>query len=427
MPKKSRNLSFLQATSIGVGGMVGGGIFAVLGLATQLAGAGTPFAFAVAGVVALVSTYSYIKLSLRYPNKGGTVIFLDKAFGKGLFSGSLNILLWLSYIIMLSLYSSAFGNYGASYFPSNLRQLGTHILISLIVIAVTLLNTTGASDIGRAEEWIVIAKLSILLLFIVVGLPLIDWSRLSLSRWESPVSLISGGMIIFVAYEGFELIANSAGDIKKPKKNLPRSFFTSVIFVVILYILVALVTVGTLPVSRIVEAKEYALAEAAKPGLGAIGFNLITIAALLSTTSAINATLYGSARFSYIIAKEGELPEFIEHKIWRKPLEGLFITSGAVLFAANFFNLSDISILGSSGFLLIFAMVNFANVKMAKETSSKKWPSMFGGIVCLVALALLIIKIASDTPKKILIIVGMLVLSLVIEMIYRYFVRKHRK
>ena len=104
--------------AIGVGGMVGGGIFAVLGLAVQLAHGGTPLAFAIAGGVALLTAYSYVKLSLAYPGRGGTVTFLNRAFGRGRVTGTLNVLLWLSYIVMLSLYSYAFGSYGATFLPA---------------------------------------------------------------------------------------------------------------------------------------------------------------------------------------------------------------------------------------------------------------------------------------------------------------------
>jgi hypothetical protein len=114
-------------------------------------------------------------------------------------------------------------------------------------------------------------------------------------------------MIIFLAYEGFELIANTAADVRDPNRTLPRAYYSAVGFVILLYVMVAAVTVGNLPVAQIVAAKDYALAEAAKPFLGSFGYLLITVAALLSTLSAINATLYGAARLSYTIAKDGEL------------------------------------------------------------------------------------------------------------------------
>jgi amino acid transporter len=117
--KKTRSrLTFLEVMAIGIGGMVGGGIFAVLGLAAQLDRGGTPVAFFLAGVVALLTSYSYAHLSVKYFSAGGTVEFLNQAFGPGLITGTLNILLWISYMVMLSLYVFAFGSYGASFFPT---------------------------------------------------------------------------------------------------------------------------------------------------------------------------------------------------------------------------------------------------------------------------------------------------------------------
>jgi amino acid transporter len=126
--------------AIGIGGMVGGGIFAVLGLAVQLAHGGTPEAFALAGVVALLTTYSYAKLSVAYPSRGGTVTFLDSTFGAGMITGSLNVLLWLSYVVMLSLYALAFGSYGATFLPQAWQVTGKHVLITLSVILIAGLN-----------------------------------------------------------------------------------------------------------------------------------------------------------------------------------------------------------------------------------------------------------------------------------------------
>ncbi len=135
--------------------------------------------------------------------------------------------------------------------------------------------------------------------------------------------------------------------------------------------LVALVTVGNLPVDKIVAARDYALAEAARPFLGQAGFTLIAVAAMLSTASAINATLYGAARLSYCIARDGELPAMLERKVWGEPVEGLLITAGLTLLVANAFDLTSISTLGSAGFLLIFAAVNAANARHAPHTDSR--------------------------------------------------------
>lgn len=273
--ESTNKIGYWEVVAIGVGGMVGGGIFAVLGSAVQLAHGGTPVAFTIAGLVALITSSSYAKLSVACPTQDGTVSFPDHAFGSGLLTGSLNVLLWLSYIVMLSLYSYAFGSYGAAFLPEAMQPLWKPILISVGVIAITGLHMLGANAIGKAESWIVGLKLAMLLLFVMIGIRGVNESQLALATWSPPLHLIAGGMIIFLAYEGFELIANTAQDVKSPRATLPRAYYSAVLFVIALYVLVAVVTVGSLPVNEIVVAKDYALAEAARPFMGSAGFPLI--------------------------------------------------------------------------------------------------------------------------------------------------------
>jgi amino acid transporter len=420
-------LGFWPVVAIGIGGRVGGGIFAVLGLAVQLAHGGTPVAFALAGVVALLTTYSYAKLSVAYPSRGGTVTFLNKVFGAGQFTGTLNVLLWLSYIVMLSLYAFAFGSYGATFFPSGWQALAKHGLISLIVVAIAGLNLLSAQAIGRAEKWIVAVKVVILLVFVGVGFAGINTAQIALVSWSPPLQLVAGGMIIFVAYEGFELIANTAQDVRDVARTLPRAYYTAVGFVIALYVLVSLVTVGHLAVDKIVAAKDYALAEAAKPFLGHAGFTMIAIAAMLSTASAINATLYGTARLSHGIAQAGELPIWLESKLWGQPIWGLLISAGLTLIVANAFDLTSIATLGSAGFLLIFAAVNVANALNAAQTKSRSGISAIGAAACLAALAALIWQTSQTAPMKLWVLAVMVALAMVIESGYRLVRRRNQR
>ncbi len=421
---KDESMGFFSVTAVGIGGMVGGGIFAVLGLAVKLGHGGTPIAFAVAGIVALVTSYSYARLSVTYPSEGGTVEFLIKGFGNGIFTGGLNVLLWISYVIMIALYSYAFGGYAASFFSES--AILQHVFISAVVIGFTVLNTLGASIVGESEKIIVVIKLAILLGFIGITAFHVDMTRLGTSHWTSLPSLLAGGMIIFLGYEGFELMSNAAQDVKDAKNTLPKAFFSAVGFTIILYILISFVTVGNLSVSQIVSAKDYALAEAAKPMLGRIGFGVIAVAALLSTSSAINATLYSTARASYIIGKEGELPEFLKKKVWNKPLEGLFITAGLGLLVANLFDISSISVMGSAGFLLIFAAVNTANARLHTETDSKRWISIIGALLCIFAFITLLWHGASQL-SDIIVIASMIGGAFIIETIYREFTGREIK
>ncbi len=415
------DISLLGAVAIGVGGMVGGGIFAVLGLAVVLAGGATWLSFVIAGLVALLTAYSYAKLSVAYPSEGGTVIFIDKAFGVELFTGTMNNLLWIGYIVTLALYAVAFGNYASTFIPSDQQSdMSLHILISLAIILPTLLNFLGAEVISKAETYIVGFKIAILIFVIVLGLGSVDTANLEPSTWQPIMQIASAGMIIFVAYEGFELIANTATDVRNHTVNLPRAYYISVIFVIVLYALIAVVVVGSLPASQIASAQDFALAEAAKPSLGQFGFTLVAVAAVLATLSAINSTLYGSARLSYTIATEGELPVILEKKIWSQPI-GLLVTAGLALLLANLGDISSISTMGSAGFLIIFAIINLANFKKSNDVNSNRLIAGLGILACVLALLALIAHTLNNAPAQIFVLIGMIVIAFVIEGGYRLF------
>ncbi len=416
-------IGFWSATAIGIGGMVGGGIFAVLGLAAGLGHGGTPVAFLVAGLVALITSYSYAHLSVKYPSEGGTVAFLNRAFGKGPLTGGLNVLLFLSYVVMLSLYAYALGSYGSAFLPEAYRAFGKHLIITGSVLALMLVNVLQANVVGHVEKIIVGFKLTILSLFIVVGIWGVHTAKLAVSNWPSTTMLLAGGMIIFLAYEGFELIANTAKDIKDPSKTLPRAYYASVISVIVLYVLIAAITVGTLSPSAIAAAKDYALAAVAQGFLGQTGFILIGIAAILSTASAINATLYGACRISYTIAKDGQLPHDLQRKVWKRPIEGLFISTAVTIIVANFFNLSRISLMGSAGFLIVFAAVNWANARLAHETGSRRWVAITGALLCLAAFGSLTWYVVNNSPGELWFLGGLVAVSFLIELTYRSFGR----
>ncbi|MBN4070139.1 APC family permease [Olleya sp. AH-315-F22] len=418
-----KKIGLKEAISIGIGGMVGGGIFAVLGLAVALGKGGTPISFLIAGIIALITSYSYVKLSLAYPDRGGTVKFINKGFGKSIFSGGVNNLLWISYIIMLSLYASAFGSYAPNLFQiTSDKVIDSHIYLSAIIIFATAINYYSIKVVGKIESYAVIIKLIILISFVFIaayglfGNP--NLSQLAVSNWETPLKLLTAGMVIFVAYEGFELIANAAPDIENPKINIPKAYYYSVIFVIILYVIIAIITVGSLPFSKIATAQDYVLAEAAKPMLGKIGFTIITIAALISTFSAINASLYGGSRVSYEIAEDDELPHQLTSKLWNQPI-GLFITAVLTLIIANTLNLESISTAGSVGFLLIFAMVNYVGFKLSKEIKENKIIPIVGFLLCLTATIVLVIQQYSYNKTGVLIALGIIILCFIIEYIYK--------
>ncbi len=403
--------------------MVGGGIFAVLGLAVELAKGATPVAFLIAGIIAMLTAYSYSRMSLFYPNKGGTVHYINKGFGKNIFSGGTNNLLWISYIIMLSLYAVAFGSYGAKMIKiTNNYEMDKHILLTAIIVLSTLLNYISFKAVSIAESVAVFTKMIILGAFIIIGVYGLFSSdliyQMEIKNWEAPIKIVSGGMVIFVAYEGFELIANAVPNLKDPLKNVPKAFFISTFSVVILYILIALITVGSVSFDKIEKAQEYVLAVAAEPMLGKIGFTIISITALISTFSAINATLFGGSRVNYELATEDELPHEFTKFCWNQPI-GLLATSVLTLIIANTMNLESISTSGSAGFLWIFALVNYSNFKLSNKTESNKFISLAGTILCVIALIALLYQQYESNIIGIYAVVFIFLIGYGVEFIYK--------
>ncbi|MDQ7067335.1 MAG: APC family permease [Sulfurimonas sp.] len=251
------------------------------------------------------------------------------------------------------------------------------------------------------------------------------FERFNPSEWESPFSIVVAGMIIFVAYEGFELIANASMEIKEPQKNLPRAFYTSVIFVIFLYVAISIITVGTVPEAQLLQAKDYALAIAAKPALGQFGFTMVALAALLATFSAINATIYGNARLSYIIATEGELPKVLTRSKRDIPFMGVLFTLGLSLFLANSIDLNAIAIIGSASFLLIFFVVNVSAYKLRKEINARASITIISCILSFLALIILLVYTYEDDKKAVIIFFTFILCSYLFELIYGKIVRGH--
>lgn len=395
-----KKLGFWEVFAIGVGGMIGGGIFAVLGLTILLARGAAPLAFLAAGLIALATAYSYAKLSVRYPSEGGTIEYVVRAYGTGFASGWLNMLLLLSYVVMLALYSYAFGSYGSSMILGYESVWSRDLLVLGVIGFFTLLNMLGAYVSGKAELLMVGFKASILIAFTLLGFLTLHPSRLSPANWPSSLGILSGGLMIFLAYEGFELIANTAHDVSDPKHVLPRALYSAVVFVIAVYVAVAAVAVGNLTLSQVEEARDYALAVAAEPFLGKLGFLLIGAAALVSTASAINATLYGSARVSYMVARYGELPRIMARRVWRGAYEGLVILAILASLTGISIGLEGISLAGSLGFLIVFSAVNLANARLHRETSSNKYVSLLGAAACLASIAVLTYHAALTAPSR---------------------------
>jgi amino acid transporter len=419
-PSGTGQIGMVAAVSIGIGGMVGAGIFSILGVVAQAAGNAMWLAFAVGGVVALLSTYSYVKLGATFPSAGGAVHFLVEGFGDGVLAGGLNLFMWAGYIISLALYATAFGSYAATFITSTPSALLLKSLAIGAVVLLTVLNAFGAKIMGRGETFIVAVKVAILVLFAAAGLWFIKPGNLSPALWPDAKAVLFGAGVLFIGYEGFGLVTNAAGDMRNPRTMLPRALYTSVILVIVIYLAVAITVTGNLSNAEIERARDYALAEAAKPFLGEFGFRLIAIAALFSTASAINATLFGSANVCYMIARDGELPVGLSRTEWKQATGGLLLTAALVVVVTLCFDLSGIAMMGSAAFLLVYAAVNAAHLRVLEQTGANAVIVWLSLITCLVMFVILGVYTYQQQPAAISALVVIAAASFVAEWAYRH-------
>jgi amino acid transporter len=414
---KSRPIGLIAAISIGVGGMIGAGIFSILGVGTQIAGNAVYLSFLIAGAVALFCAYSYVKLGAKFPSAGGPVEFLVRGFGSGTISGGFNILLWIGYIFALALYARAFASYAVTFFPDSVSTVLLYVFLNGIVLVFVLINVVGAKAVGRSEILIVGVKLAILVMFIIMGSMFVKPELLAISQWPNSTSILFAAGILFLGYEGFGLITNTAADMKEPKKMLPKAIYLSIFLVIAVYALIAFAVVGNLATAQIIDAKDYALAAAAKPFLGNVGFTVMAVAALFSTASAINATLYGGANVSYVLAKNRQLPAQFNRRTWHNSREGLFITAALVLIFANFFQLGGIAMMGSAAFLIIYGSVNVAHLKLRQETGGNKYIILASTLLIVATLVLLIYYLARNSLTTLITLIIVLCLCFLAEIV----------
>jgi amino acid transporter len=414
---RKADIGLVAALSIGVGGMIGAGIFSILGVVARVAGSAMPLSFAIGGVVAGLAAYSYVALGKTFPSVGGAVTFLVRGYGEGVAAGSLNLFQYFSYIITIALYATGFAAYAVTFvhLPSKVWAVG-------VVLAFTAINFLGSRLMGRAESVIVIIKVAILIVFIVAAFMALTGKgvvRLSPASWPGPLAIFTGAGILFVGYEGFGLITNAAANMAKPKRELPRAIYGSVAIAIVIYLLVASGVVTNVPLDVLKGLGNSALAVAAKPSLGQAGFRLIAIAALLSTASAVNATLFGSTNIAYQIAKNGGLPPAFDRKLWGRDVEGLFITSGLVLVFVLLFPLSSVASMGSAGFLLVYSAVNIGHLRIRKQTGAKTWPVVASAVTCLSLFVVLGYHMIATAPTSAIALGVTLAGSFLFEIVYR--------
>ncbi len=401
-------IGLVQIVAIGIGGMVGGGIFAVLGLALATAGHAVALAFALGGGVALLTGLSYARLGLAFRGDGGSFTYIEHAFASPAVAGVAGWLLVAGYVGTLALYASTFGAYGAAMLLGHDSGLWADGLALAVLLAFLLVNLAGARTSGGLETLIVGIKLAILLVFAVAGAASLEAGRLVPALDQGAVAPFLAAALIFVAYEGFELIPNAIDEMRRPERDLGRGLVIAILVTTAVYIAVAAIAGATLTPEQVQRQGDYALAVAARPALGQAGFFLIGLAALLSTASAINATLFGAARLAMVMACDHALPRVFSLRERSRPvpwvaLVALTLATGAMSLGAG---LGFIASFASATFLLIFAAVNLAAWRLARRIGIARWIPGLGALLTSACLLGLLLQTWKTSPGSLALIGG---------------------
>ncbi|GAA4781166.1 amino acid permease [Stakelama sediminis] len=418
MANPSQKLSLVEVTALGIGGMIGGGIFAVLGLAISVAGHAVALTMAGGGVIALLTGLSYAHLGLAFRDEGGSFTYIEKAFAKPAIAGFAGWLLVAGYVGTLALYATAFGDYGATLFHGTGAAPALMKLLAAVVLgAFLLINLLGAKLSGGVELGVVAIKLGILALFSLVGMIGIRTSHFVPVFDHGVGTPLVAVALIFVAYEGFELIPNAVEEMRDPERNLRRAIVSAIVITSVIYVIVAVTALGNLTPAQIQHDQEYVLAVAARPTLGQAGFLLIGVAALLSTASAINATLFGAARLAMVMARERALPRVFSLQERKRPVPyiALLVLTALSLAFALLAPLSIISAFASATFLMIFAGVNLAALRLARTIGLHPLIPFSGAALTIISFLVLLWHIWQQDRISLLVIVGTYAIAAALE------------
>jgi len=413
--KRGKNLGLIELVAIAIGGMVGGGIFSILGISVKMVGMLTPVAIIFGGFLALLAAYSYVKLGVYYKDPGATYAFVKRTFSHShQMASAIGWITIFGYISTLALYAYTFSSYILSG-----SDWATDIWIKktvawMIIGIFALINTWSVKGMGKIEDFLVYTKVLILA---VISFLLMQHGQKSFiaflkemymdAEQSSLLQLLIVSSITFVAYEGFQLVINAIEEIEKPNKLIPRSIYTAIVVVILIYVIIALGALFAIPEEELIKNKEYALAAGAKMILGKWGEWLVIFGALLSTSSAINGTLFGASRQLAAIAEDGYFPKFLTRKRSGIPVNAIITMAlfGAFLILVG--GLRLILEFGSVTFIISSLIVAYANHVIRNKTNSSALMTTLAMTGLFVGVVLILYYEALNRPEQLLFILLM--------------------
>jgi len=376
--KRNKALGIFELVAIALGGMVGGGIFTILGISVAMVGNLTPIAIIIGGLIASLAAYSYVKLGLYYRDEGATYSFFKRTYPASHFAASaIGWFIIFGYISTLALYAYTFSSYALSStdFAGNIG-LRKGVAIGIISLF-TLINIWSVNGMGKIEDLMVYTKILVLTIISVVLMQhgttdfghFIDNMALD-AEHASLFSILTVASLTFVAYEGFQLVINAVNEMRHPEKNIPRAIYTAIGLAILIYVVIAMGALFAIPAEDIIKDKEYALAAGAGDVLGKLGTNLVILGAILATSSAISGTVFGSSRQMAVVAQDGFFPHGLSLRKNNIPKNAILSMAAMASFLILIGGLELILEFGSITFLLVSLLMAVANYKIRAQTNS---------------------------------------------------------
>lgn len=409
-------LTVRQAAFIGVGAMVGAGIFSLLGAAGEVAGAAVWLSFLLAGVVAGLQGYSFGKLGARYPSAGGLLEYVIRGFPR--IAGVVAWLVLATNAIIVGMVAVSFGSY-ASGAIANHSETWIKLFAVLLIVAMTGLNVAGSQAVAKVQTTVVYVVIGILALFAVVTIAEMEPHLLAFSGYPSFRHIVSSVALTFFAFLGFGVITFTAKDLKEPARQLPRAMYLALSIATVIYIAVALGVFGTLTVEKVISSGGTALAVAAEPALGKAGYWLMTVTALFATSGATNAGLYPAPGLCEQMAAVAQFPPIMGRRLRDRLPMGLLFTAVLAGGLAAGFDLSAIASIGSAIALLVFGLVTLGHLRLRTETGAKAWLLWAAVLTTAAVFVTFLVTTLVNEPKTMIAMGVILLLSVALDLAWR--------
>ncbi|MBH0022916.1 APC family permease [Salinibacterium sp. SWN248] len=399
MATRTDKISLMGSVSLGTGVMIGAGIFALVGQVAEFAGDFFPLAFLLGAIVAAISSYSYVRYSSVNPSAGGIAMLLKDAYGPGVAAGSFSLFMYVSMVVAESLLARTFGTYLLRPFGLQDSVILVPILGVAAIATAAIVNFVGNTVVERSATITAIAKIigiAVLAIAGLIGVSAGGEGFLAKSSGDSIsiVGVLAGTTLCVLAYKGFTTITNQGDDIRDPKRNIARSILISLAICTFLYLLITVSVSSSIGASGAVDARNYALAQAAEPFFGAWGVGITVAIAVVATLSGLLASLYSVSRLYGMLQEMKQAPSLPKSV----PHQPMIITAGLAILVTVFLDLSQIASMGVFLYLTMDMAVQWAVIRRLRaKIEARIWLPVLTIVLDLaILIPFAVLKIQSD-------------------------------